>query len=240
MSKRSYGYNYDGETVLSHIRSNAPEPDDETLNREFFVYVMGPYTAFDAEYAYDDADKLRTQFADDPLFDPDEHVTDDGRGDYEAVLQGFCSQLRDQLGVRAFLATDIDIPTLAESDESTPGMAVPRQSVAFAAVSDAVVFVFTEGGLTTGAGGELGMILGEFNLAPDDPEPVRKPRERFCVFQSGGFQSATIEEIPPAYEINSVPFADHEELVNATQQFLVNLERDDPDRPLPIYQPYNG
>ncbi len=240
MSKRGYGYNYDGETVFSRVRSDAPGPDDETLDREFFVYVMGPYTAFDAKYAYDNADKLRTRFADDPLFDPDEHVTDDGRGDYEAVLQAFCSQLRERLGVRAFLATDIDIPTLDESDGSTPGMAVPRQSVAFAAVSDAVVFVFTEGGLTTGAGGELGMILGEFNLAPDDPEQVRKPRERFRVFQSEGFESGTIEEIPPAYEIESVPFANREGLVEATQQFLVNLKRDHPDRQLPIYRPYDG
>ncbi len=240
MSKRGYGYNYDGETVFSRVQSDAPEPDDETLDREFFVYVMGPYTAFDAKYAYDDADKLRTRFADDPLFDPDEHVTDDGRGDYEAVLQAFCSQLRDQLGVRAFLATDIDIPTLDESDGSTPGMAVPRQSVAFAAVSDAVVFVFTEGGLTTGAGGELGTILGEFNLAPDDPERVRKPRERFRVFQSEGFQSATIEEIPPAYRIDSVTFANREGLVEATQQFLANLEQDHPDRQLSIYRPYDG
>lgn len=240
MSKRGYGYNYDGETIFSCVQSDAPEPDDETLDREFFVYVMGPYTAFDAKYAYDDADKLRTRFADDPLFDPDEHVTDDGRGDYEAVLQAFCSQLRDQLGVRAFLATDIDIPTLDESDGSTPGMAVPRQSVAFAAVSDAVVFVFTEGGLTTGAGGELGTILGEFNLAPDDPERVRKPRERFRVFQSEGFQSATIEETPPAYGIDSVTFANREGLVEATQQFLANLEQDHPDRQLSIYRPYDG
>lgn len=240
MSKRGYGYNYDGETIFSRVRSDAPEPDDETLDREFFVYVMGPYTAFDAKYAYDDADKLRTRFADDPLFDPDEHVTDDGRGDYEAVLQAFCSQLRERLGVRAFLATDIDIPTFDESDASTPGMAVPRQSVAFAAVSDAVVFVFTEGGLTTGAGGELGTILGEFNLAPDDPERVRKSRKRFRVFQSEGFQSATIEEIPPAYRIDSVTFANREELVDGTQQFLVNLERDHPDKQLPIYRPYDG
>lgn len=240
MRKREHGYNYDGETVFSRVRSDAPGPDDETLDREFFVYVMGPYTAFNAECAYDNADKLRTRFADDPLFDPDEHVTDDGRGDYEAVLQAFCSQLRERLGVRAFLATDIDIPTLDESDGSTPGMAVPRQSVAFAAVSDAVVFVFTEGGLTTGAGGELGTILGEFNLAPDDPEQVRKPRERFCVFQSEGFESGTIEEIPPAYEIESVPFANREGLVEATQQFLVNLKRDHPDRQLPIYRPYDG
>ena len=37
MSKRGYGYKYDGETIFSRVRSDAPEPDDETLNREFFV-----------------------------------------------------------------------------------------------------------------------------------------------------------------------------------------------------------
>jgi len=38
------------------------------------------------------------------------------------------------------------------------------QSVAFAAHSDAIIFLFTRGGLTTGVGAETGGILGEFHL----------------------------------------------------------------------------
>ena len=37
--------------------------------------VMGAYTAFNAESGYDDADKIRTPFQNDPLFYPDRHIT---------------------------------------------------------------------------------------------------------------------------------------------------------------------
>jgi len=67
---------------------------------------MGPYTAFDAEKAYDDADKLRTIFRDDSLFDPDEHIDDAGNSNMEEALGDFCEELRRDHNCRAFIATD--------------------------------------------------------------------------------------------------------------------------------------
>lgn len=61
-------------------------------------------------------------------------------------------------------------------------MSVLDQSVAFAAVSDTAVFIFTNAGLTTGAGSEVGAILGDFNLRRENPEPDRKPRQRIGLF----------------------------------------------------------
>jgi hypothetical protein len=78
---------------------------------------MGPYTAFNAEKAYDDADKLRTPFQDDPLFDPDKHIDAAGNSNTEKALRHFCEELRHKHNCRAFIATDIGIPTRQQAKE---------------------------------------------------------------------------------------------------------------------------
>lgn len=239
MSRRDYGFRFGGESVFTHVQRDAPRSSESQLDDDFFVYVMGPYTAFDATYAYSDADQLESPFIEDPLFDPDEHLTEDGRGSFESALADLCEAFRDEFGVRAYLATDIDIPTDEQADDD-PSMSVLEQSIAFSAVSDAVVFVFTRAGLTTGTGSEVGTILGEFHLREGNPEPKRKPRERFRIFKTKGFSSASIDEIPSTFGVDAVEFLDEDELVNKTKHFLVNLERDDADRPLPVFNPYTG
>ncbi|MFB6177542.1 MAG: hypothetical protein ABEI99_10430 [Halobaculum sp.] len=238
MGKREYGFDFDEETVFSIVRSDAPKPAEQSLKREFFVFVMGPYTAFDANYSYPDAEELDSRFIDDPLFDPDEHRRDDGRATYESALADLCATLREEYGVRAFLATDIDIPTNDEAAEGEPSMSVLDQSIAFAAVSDAVVFVFTQGGLTTGTGSEVGSILSEFHLRTGNPEPIRKPRERFRIFTAEEFSSASIDEIPSTFEVDSLDFGNKSDLVQKIEDFLANIERTDPDRNLPVFKPY--
>jgi hypothetical protein len=238
MGKRAYGFNFAGETVFSRIRSDVPDTPKRQLDRDFFVFVMGPYTAFDANYSYPDADKLGSQFIGDPLFDPEEHCRDDGRATYESALADLCATLRSKYGVRAFLATDIGIPTASKAAEDEPSMSVLDQSVAFAAVSDAVVFVFSQGGLTTGTGSEVGSILSEFHLRTGNPEPIRKPRERFRIFTADGFSSASIDEIPSTFDVDSLEFGTENDLVQKIEDFLTNIERTDPDRNLPVFKPY--
>lgn len=240
MSGREYGFVFEGKSVFSRVREDAPQPSASKLDDEFYVFVMGPYTAFDATYAYSDGDELQTPFIDDPLFDPEEHVTADGRGSFELALKDLCEALREEFGVHAFLATDITIPTDTEASDDEDSMSVLDQSVAFAAVSDAVLFVFSEAGLTTGVGSEVGAILGEFHLRKANPEPIRKPRERFRIFKTDGFSSASIDEIPSTYGVDTIEFETREGLITKTQHFLANLERDDPNRPLPIFEPYSG
>jgi hypothetical protein len=238
MARREYGFVFDGEPVFEHVRRDVPVPPERKLEDDVFVYVMGPYTAFDATRAYSEAGELASPFIEDPLFDPDRHVTDDGRGSFEAALDELCGTLRAEFGVRAFLATDVGIPTDRASDDDEPSLSVLDQSVAFSAVSDAVVFVFTRAGLTTGAGAEVGAILGEFHLRRANPEPVRKPRERVRVFTHEGFSSASIDEVPATYGVDAIPFDEKADLVRKIQQFLVNVERNDTDRRLPIFEPY--
>ncbi|WP_135829926.1 DUF7509 family protein [Halorussus halobius] len=243
MNGRDYDeFRYDGRPVFEYVRRDAPTPDRDRLDEDFFVYVMGPYTAFDATYVFDDAEKLRTSFIDDPLFDPDRHVTGDETGTMEAALRDVCEEMRELFGVRAFLATDIDVPTRREAEERDLDnyLSVLDQSVAFAAVSDAVVFVFTQAGLTTGAGSEVGAILSEFNLRTGNPEPDRKPRERFRVFRGESFGSASIDELPYTYGVDAIEFEDEADLLAKTRQFLANVERTARDRPFPVYTSYEA
>jgi len=116
---------FDGETNFQYneysisdiLTEQAPAPPKFSTHNDFTVYVMGPYTAFNAEVAYDDANKLRTPFQNDPLFDPDRHITNDDKGDMEQALRDFCTDLRENLNCRAFIATDIDIPTHEQAEK---------------------------------------------------------------------------------------------------------------------------
>ena len=239
MNSRNYGFTFEGESVFSHIQREAPQPSATELDNDFYVFMMGPYTAFDATYAYSDGEQLQSPFIDDPLFKPEKHITSEGRGSFKLALEDLCQTLRDRFGVHSFLATDITIPTETEANKNEESMSVLDQSVAFAAVSDAVVFVFSEAGLTTGVGSEVGAILGEFHLRKGNPEPIRKPRERFRIFKTKGFSSASVDEIPSTYDVDTVGFETRKELINKVQHFLASIERDDPDRPLPIFNPYS-
>lgn len=148
MDTRDYGFTFAGEPVFSRIQREAPQPATSQLADEFYVFVMGPYTAFDATFAYADGDQLQSPFIEDPLFEPENHITAGDRGSFKLALEDLCQAFRDQFGVHAFLATDISIPTETEAGADEESLSVLDQSVAYAAVSDAVVFVFSEAGLT--------------------------------------------------------------------------------------------
>lgn len=233
---REFGFRYDGTPVFEYVQRDAPSAGQQ-LEDEFYLFVMGPYTIFDARKAYHDGDELSSPFVEDPLFDRDQHLHNEERTGMEAALADLCAMYRRRFGVRAFLATDIDIPTVQWA-ENEPGMPVLTQLIAYSAVSDAVVFIFTQGGLTTGVGAETGAVLGEFNLRRGNPEPIRKPRDRFRIFRSPAFGSASIDEIPHAYDIIGSEFDDREGLIDKTQQFLTAIERNDPDGPLSVFDPY--
>ncbi len=236
MEGRREAFEYAGKSVLDHVAECAPVPVISPLDHPFFVYVMGPYTAFDASYALPDPDQ---RYLDDPLFNPERHAEKIGRETYEAALSDLCEQLRAELGVRAFLATDIvTIPTVKEAGEDS-GMSVLDQSIAFAGVSDAVVFIFTVGGLTTGPGAEVGTILSEFNLRQDSKTHPRKPRRRLSLFVQDEFSSATIGEIGTTYGIASREFSTRSQLVDRIRKFLENIRREALDTPLPVYQAHS-
>lgn len=238
MTGRDYGFQFENESVFARIQRNVPKPPEEKLNDEFFVYIMGPYTAFNATKVYEGSNTLKSPFISDPLFDPERHVSDKKRGRFDWALADLCESLRNEFGVRAFLATDVDIPTESESNSGKKSMSVLEQSVAFSAVSDAVFFVFSHAGLTAGTGSEVGATLGEFHLREGNPEPVRKPKERFHIFTTAQFGSASIEEIPSTYGITSSEFSDEQNIIDKSEHVLAKIERNDQKGSFPVYKPY--
>lgn len=241
MTGREYSFSYDDDPVIRHIERCASVPRKSPTPDPFYVYVMGPYTAFDASYPFPDADELETPFIDDPLFNPDEHIHKIGRHSYEAALADLCETIRADLGAHAFLATDIKtIPTVQEAPEGDSGMSVLDQSVAFAAVSDAVLFILTEAGRSTGTASEVGAILSDFNLRRENPEPDRKPRTRIGLFPHEEFSSASINEIPYTYDIPTRDFNSRGHLLSRIQGFLEDIRREANQSPLPIYEPYQS
>jgi len=239
MTGREFSFSYGGDPVIEHIERCAPVPRESPTRDPFYVYVMGPYTAFDATYPFPDADKLDSPFIEDPLFDPQKHLHKTNRHSYETALADLCESIREELGARAFLATDIKtIPTVEEAPSGEPGMSVLDQSVAFAAVSDAVIFVFTDAGLTTGAGSEVGAILSDYNLRRKNPEPNRKPRKRIGLFLHEEFSSASIDEVPYTYDIPTRDFTSRDHLQRRIQGFLEDIRREKNSRPFPVYEPF--
>lgn len=236
MANESYGFEYEGRSILSHLESDIPTTDEFD---DIFAFIMGPYTAFNAKYVYDDADQLSSPFIDDPLFDEDLHVTPDGRGHYDQALSDFCQEIREKLGIRAFIAKDINIPTLGEVEDNNldePGMSVLEQSIRYSAVSNAVIFIYSIAGLNAGPGIEAGAIMGEFNLRLDNDLEEMKPRKRFKIYRGPGFESASFEEIPSTYGVSCSDFEDKSSLTRQIRQFLVEIERTDRKKSLPVFK----
>jgi len=239
MPKREFSFSYNGSPVFEHVQQQVQQPVQSPFTAPFYVYVMGPYTAFDAREAYDNAGKLKSPYMNDSLFDEQKHVNAANRATYEAALADFCDSLRSDLGVCAFLASDVDsIPTIQQASGSTQGMSVLDQSIAFAGVSDAIAFIFTNAGLTTGVGAEVGAVLSDFNLRRRNPEPERKPRKRLRIFSHTEFRSASVDEVPFTYGVAKREFETDEDLVEEIKSFIEGIRRANNTGPLPVYNPY--
>jgi len=237
MGTPSYDFTYNGQRIRDIINQNAPHPRNQDPGNDLLVYIMGPYTAFDARRAYDNTGQLKSPFPEDPLFDPTRHVRN-GKGRYDLALADLREELQGEYGVRAFLATDVNIPTketVRKQGLTEPGMTPLNQSVAFSALSDAVIFIVTPAGLNAGVGAEIGLLIGEFNLRLANPQSLLKPRERFRIFRSPDFGSASVDEIPYDTGIRSLEFDSREQLLDLTHQYLIGIEDLD-ERSLPVFK----
>ncbi|WP_135824364.1 DUF7509 family protein [Halorussus ruber] len=217
MGRRDLTLEYRGKSIYRHILDATSAPKNRP---DFLCYVMGPYTPFDLTYAYSDED-IGRPYIDAELFDPDEHE------DMEATLRDICTELGSDPGIRAFIATDIGIPTTREArrerlDET--GLSPLDQSIEYATVSDAVIFILDEAGLNAGVASEIGAILGEFNLRRRNRNPSRKPRRRFRIYHSDGFSSASIEEIPHGFGIDTYEYESETDLLRNIRNFVTNVE----------------
>lgn len=230
MDRHDLTGNYEDSSIYQHVLDNTPDPESQLL-----CYVMGPYTPFDLTYAYsDDTIDTDNPYIDADLFEPDKHE------DMEETLRDICTELRMDPGIRAFVATDVGIPTRREARKGEleeRGLSPLDQSIEYATVSDVVVFVLDEAGLNAGVGSELGAILGEFNLRIRNREPNRKPRQRFRIYLSDEFSSASIEEVPFGYDIDVYQYRSRTDLLRNLRNFITNVENLTRYEGLELYNP---
>lgn len=233
MDGQEYGLSYHGKPISEIVNEEV-----DSAKHDLLVYVMGPYTAFDAEYAYDDAQNFKSRYIKDPLFDSDNVINE--RAKYEKALSDLCEDIRNKMNVRPYIATDIEIPTKTEvrkKDLSEKGLPVLDQSIAFAAVSHAVIFIYSIAGLNAGPGSEVGAILGEFNLRHNHRKKATKPRERFRIFCTPDFSSGSIYEIPESYGVDLLEFSSKNEIISQIRSFLINIERKQRESYFPVFDP---
>lgn len=223
----------DGGSMRRRIVERSPDPPVWGRG-EFLVYVMGSYTPFDLTYVFPEVRfDLDEPYVDSELFDPEHHE------DMEATLKGVCSELRNDPGVRAFVATDVDVPTerdASETDGRADGLSPLDQSIEYARVSDAVVFVLDEAGRNEGVASEIGAILGEFDLRLRNDDPPRKPRRRFRIYVSESFSSASIEEIPYGFGVDIYEYESRSDLLGNLRQFVHAVESIPKEEAFPRYR----
>ena len=232
MNRRKLAHEYDGKSIYRHITEATTDPGEQA---DFLCYVMGPYTPFDVTYAYpEETIETDSPYIEAGLFDPEKHE------DMEETLQNVRTELRTDPGIRAFVATDVGVPTRREAQKTEleeRGLSPLDQSIEYAIVSDAVVFILDEAGLNAGVGSEVGAILGEFNLRIRNEEPNRKPRRRFRIYLSNEFSSASIEEIPYGYDIDVYQYRNETDLLRNLRHFVTNVETLTEYEGLELYNP---
>jgi len=173
-------------------------------HREFLVYVMGPYKAFDVDDLLPDdvsTDELAVSFA--------EWDTDSGarsEADVRDLLEDARDRLRRDAGLNAFLATDAEIP-LDEMDAAT-------QTIEFARASNVVAFVAPEVGKNLGVGIETGAVLE----ALDDTD-----RERVVFVHETGVSSAMIESVGRRWEATVYDYSTRDELLDRLRTFAADV-----------------
>jgi|AntDeeMetagen134_2_1112570.scaffolds.fasta_scaffold01904_7 hypothetical protein len=223
---------YDGTPVRDLILRDAP---DAPLS-EYLVYVMSAYTAYDLQQAldgYEEQVNLPELYPPDALFDPEVHES------MEAAIGDLCGEIREATNARAFIATDVNIPTITEvqnDDLDELGMTPLEQSIVFAQESNAVVFVFPYAGIPIGVASEAGALCEHFKLRAADPADRTKPRDRFRLFREAGVGSATVEEFEFDYELKFAVYESRDELVHTIKRFLQQLQHREQDDEFPVYR----
>lgn len=167
----------------------------------FPVYVMGPYKEWEIEDLLPE-DVSPTEGGG-VLGDWDADASDYSEEDALALLERTRDRLREEVGVNAFLAIDVDIP-LDEMDAAT-------QTIEFARASNVIAFVAPSVGKNLGIGIETGAVLADL----DDEH-----QERVVFVHETGVRSAMIDSLSRRWEADVRTYEDEDELVERLKTFI--------------------
>lgn len=190
--------------MRARIRSELDSPDYPG----FLVYVMGPYKEWElADLLPDDASPADGGGV---VGEWAAEATDYTEEDVLALLERTRDRLREEVGVNAFLAIDVDIP-LDVMDAAT-------QTIEFARASNVIAFVAPSVGKNLGIGIETGAVLADL----DDEH-----QERVVFVHETGVRSAMIDSLSRRWEADVRTYEDEDELVERLKTFtgvIINAE----------------
>lgn len=198
------------------MRERIVEALGDLPRARFLVYLMGPYTMVDVEGplgtepsawptpGQPQARQATTSVeADDPL----------------SLLLFVRDRLRTDVGVNAFLALDVGV-SLDEMDAAT-------QSVEFALVSNAVVYVVPRFGDNLGVGVEAGAVLeAMLGTSDGDHRSVSGTRnERVLFVHESGITSAMVAAVHGRWDARVCSYSDRADLIRQIRLFVRDVMR---------------
>lgn len=184
-------------------------------HRRFLVYLMGPYKSFeladlvDDEVAVEELDGSSGDWIEDEGSYSEQDVLD--------LLETVRDRLRDEGGLNAFLAIDVDVP-LDEMDAAT-------QTIEFATASNVIVFVVPAVGKNLGVGIETGSVLEGL---PDEKQ------ERIVFVHEENVRSAMIASLSRRWDVAVYSYRDVDELVKRIREFAVDVMNREATGDLPL------
>ena len=188
---------------------DSPYFDTSVSKPQFLMYLMGPYKSYPPYPSPPDHDvanaaterptlnEINDRIEDDDSFSPD---VDDAL----ALLLYLRDDLREDVGINAFIATDPQIDT----DEIDAG----TQSLAFTRAANATIFVTPAMGDNLGVGIETGAICESI--------PPSKLLNQVLFTEERDVDSEMISAVSDRWHVTTDDFDDYEELVQAVKAHL--------------------
>ncbi|UWG48155.1 Uncharacterized protein HSRCO_1877 [Halanaeroarchaeum sp. HSR-CO] len=172
----------------------------------FLFYIMGPYKSFDLNYVLGEEERRRIDVEDLPgplraLFRNEGNIDE-----AHALLRRVQGALRDDPGVNAFLAVDVDVD-VDDVDAVT-------QSIEFTRCSNATAFVVPFLGHNFGVGEEAGSILETL---------AESHGERLVFVHEDDVTSAMIRSASVRWDLRVETYGSEVELVETLRRFAAEI-----------------
>jgi hypothetical protein len=197
-------------TVRDRVKRRLRDESDlgSVPHEDFLVYLMGPYKTYSVEDMVPDDVAVGDVAID---FGEWDGTRSEGDGtDAVEFLQSVRDELREDVGVNAFLAIDPDVP-LSEMDAA-------EQTKAFADACNAVAFVIPEVGDNLGVGIETGLVVQYVDESHES---------RIGVFHENTVSSAMLDGLGRSWKAHLYSWGDPEQLAKQLRTFVLDTMVDE-------------